>query len=104
MSHGETYRVMVPPRPLVPKRLLFGRKILPGESTTDPTTASAVHDELLAHEEVYFSDDGSIEPSTDDYASATTETLSHELRQEFPVLVTNNSQRLGRRAGPKAVG
>lgn len=79
MSHRKNYRVIVPPRQSVPKRLLFRRTILAVKSTTDRSTASAVQDELSAHEEVYFADDCSIEHSTGDYNLFTYETLSLEV-------------------------
>lgn len=54
MSHRKTYRVIVPPKQSVPKRLPLRRTILPVKTTTEPNTGSAVHDKLLAHEEVTF--------------------------------------------------
>lgn len=104
MSHRENYSVLVPLRQFVPKRFSLPRKTLPLESTTDPTTWSVVHDELSAHEEVYLADDRSIEPSTSDYVTVTTETLSHEVAQEDPILVAIDHPRWESRAQPKKVG
>lgn len=81
----------------------FEEENSPVESTTDRSTASAVHDELLAHEEVYMADDRRKKPSTCDYGPETTEILPREVRQEDPVLVTNYTMRLERWAQPKRV-
>lgn len=64
MSDWETYRVMMPPRKSVPKRLLFRKTVRRFESTTHPNTASAVHDDLVDHEAFYIGDNSSMEPST----------------------------------------
>lgn len=94
---------MLLPRQSTPKRLPFRRSILPIESTPKPNTPCAVHYELLAHEEVYLAYDGSMEPSSREYARVTTETLSHKVGREYTILVTTNNPRLESRAQPKRV-
>lgn len=94
MSHVQTYMVMVTPRQSAPKRVRSEWTIQPVESSPDPNTKIAAHDGLLADEELYIINDGTMEPSTGEYPSFAIPTLSQEVGPADLVHVPNNNRRL----------